>query len=168
MSIGKGRPLKVPKPRDVIFGKQAAPLFELFNAIINGSITDGQPSQLLIGENKIIWQIKGSGGNSSSGTYRGEYDPAGNTQFNPGPFVFGDEVRVSPTNANAAPAGTIIPGVYICVQSGPTVTNLPNHPLSPGGETAFWHWLATWPTAATQCNNDGSQSTYFIDEQKGN
>jgi hypothetical protein len=169
MSIGKGRPLRKPKKGKVIFGKDLIPLVEFYNAFINGEIISGNGNELLIGDLKIIWKVKGGAAPSTpsgDSQYRGEYTPDGSfTEFNPGPFVFGDIVRITPTNVNATTeGGTIIPGVYICVKDAPTISDLPIHPMS-GTETTFWHWLSTYPSASVVCNGDGTSSTKAVDMQ---
>jgi hypothetical protein len=164
----KGKPLKQLKRGQVVFGKDLNPLIAFFNAFINGEIVNGKSNELQIGDLKIIFRIKNatdSGGGNSS--YRGEYEPTGATPLGSGPFAVGDIVRVSPTNAVATPAGVTVPGVYVCIADGPGETDFPKHPLSAGGETAFWQWLVTWPSVANVCNGDGSTSEVFVDQQPG-
>lgn len=172
MSIGKGRPLKKLTKRQLLSKKMLEDvntLIEFYNAFINGEITRGTANELLIGDRKILWHIKEADatGQSAVSQYRGEYTPDGLfTEFNPGPYVFGDIVRITPGNVNATTGGgDIIPGVYICVQDGPTSSDLPNHPLSDGGETEFWHWLSTYPTIRQMCDDSGVVRTVFVDAQ---
>jgi len=167
----KGKPLKHPKRGQVIFGKHLWPIIDFINALLNGEIVKGQSYELIVSDRKIIWKVKEASGSGGSSSYRGEYEPSGATTFGSGPFLFGDMVRVSPTNVNATtatPAGSIIPGVYVCIAEGATETDFPNHPLSPGGETAFWQLIATYPSVADRCDTDGSTVHVFSDEQDSN
>lgn len=162
----KGKPFKKLKRGAVVFGKDINAIIDLCNALLNGEITNGSKNDFLIGDLKILWQIKAAIAGSGSSSYRGEYEATGATTFGSGAFSFGDIVRVSPTNSVSRPmGGSVIAGVYICIQAAPSETDLPNHPLSPGGETAFWHWLATWPANRSVCDSDGTSTDNFIDGQ---
>jgi hypothetical protein len=149
-------------------------LIAMFNAFVQGKVVLEDPAEILFSDQNIIIKIgKAQTGGSSGGnsSYRGEYSPDGLTTFGSGAFLFGQTVRVSPTNAlSTTVAGSlgIIPGVYICVQDNPTDVDTPNHPLSPDGESPFWHWLATWPSVTNGCDSDGNVVQRFTDEQDSN
>lgn len=166
--IGKGVFLKLLKPRSLLGSAKANKLLMWFNAFMKITVVRGNSDEFLITDNSIILKLKNSdGGSGGGGNYRGEYSPDGITPLHPGPFVEGDTVRVTPVNANAKPHGTILPGTYICILDGPSETDLPNHPMSPGGETVFWQlYGGTYPTAANTCGGDGSLITVAVDQQK--
>lgn len=169
--INKAEPLVAPK--GPIPGKRLLQqIVAYLNAIRLGRVVTGQTPNFDLSTNGAVWTVPNSSvtqnGSNTSESYRGEYDPGGSTTFNPGPFNFGDIVRVTPGNAVATTeGGTVVPGVYVCIQAGATSDDLPNHPLSAGGETAFWQWLATYPSNANVCNNDGSTTAVFVDQQNG-
>ena len=167
---GKGKPIKLLEPGELLGRKRSNEIITLLNAFLNGEIVAGKSNAILFGDRKIVFQITGGEGAPQSGNsqYRGEYESTGATPLGSGPFATGDVVRVSPTNANAAPAGPIIPGVYVCISDGPSDTDFPNHPLSDGGETIFWQWLATWPSLSNTCDSDGNSITIFADQWPGN
>lgn len=166
----KGQSLKKLKPGQIVRGRDVNELILLFNALMNMRFVNGTANEVLIGDLGILLRIKGAGSDdtTTNGSYRGEYSPDGLTEFNPGPFAFDDLVQISPTNPNAYPTGTIIPGFYICIKDNPSPTDLPNHTLSPGGLTTFWRLVSTWPSTVNICNSDGTTTEYFADEQPGN
>ncbi len=178
------QPMK-PTARPFLGKSRVNKVIAAINAIINAKVVWGPPPQIgntlpnntgsnahfdITESNGFILTlppyptVQGNGTNTPT-SYRGEYSPGGSTTFNPGPFNFGDVVRVSPTNAvSTVEGGSVIPGVYVCVQTGAGSGNLPNHPLSEGGENSFWQWLATWPSSMTTCGADGD-ITVFADAQ---
>lgn len=154
-----------------MFGRDVRELMMFFNAFMESKFIKGSSNEVLISDNNVIFKIESSGNSQGSSSYRGEYEPGGATEFNSGAFAFGDIVRVSPSNTvatTATPAGSVIPGVYICIQDAPSDTDLPNHPLSPGGETIFWHWISTYPSVTNSCDGDGNTISRFTDEQDSN
>lgn len=143
----------------------------LSGASSTGGFASSPQGKVTWSKEKVVFTVPANfvGGGSSS-SYRGEYSQTGATTFNSGaPYSFGDEVRVSPTNSVATTmGGTVLPGLYVCIQAfTPSIgTNLPNHFLSPGGETAFWQTKSTFPSTAQTCDGSGSTITVAVDQQK--
>lgn len=158
-------------PKGVIPGKRwLRKMTALYNCVRLGKTVLGSSPDFQPAATGLVVQvpISSSGTNASSSSYRGEFDPSGATQFGSGPFNFGDEVRVSPTNTNATTmGGSITPGIYVYVNGSSTTGNLPNHILSPGGETAYWQTKSTFPSTAQTCDGAGHTITVFVDEQTG-
>ncbi len=99
------------------------------------------------------------------GSWRGDYQ-ASPTSI----YVVGDMVQIQPTSSFAG--GDIIPGTYICIQNDPSPADFPVHPCIttatddpsfPG--VNYWRLLSTWPSVVSSCNDDGSTSKDFADQQ---
>lgn len=137
---------------------------DVFDALLNPKVIRGTTDSVTIGNNGVVFTIKedGAPGNGNM-RYRGEYDPDADPEY-----LNGDVVRVSQDNAaSTTEGGDTIPGVYICIQDGPSDTDFPQHPLQPDGETEFWNWLATWPSRIKVCNPDTNAiEDWAIDGQK--
>lgn len=72
--------------------------------------------------------------------------------------------RVSPLNSRAVTqGGDIVPGVYFAKLPSQGVP--PIHPLSSGGESAYWGWLSTWPTQLMGCDETGNPIPIYTDAQ---
>jgi hypothetical protein len=163
----KGKRLKRLKPGQLLGSATANELIDFFNAFMAIKIVRGSSDDVLIGDLAILLKFKSSSATGDgSSSYRGEYSPDGITPLNPGPFLPGDIVRVTPTNALSVPeGGDIIPGVYVCILEGATEADVPNHPLSDGGETSFWHCLATYPSLRDTCDETGEIVSTIVDAQ---
>lgn len=141
----KGEKLLELLPGELIGRKRANILIRFYNAFMQSKLVRGSSDDVLISDNNIVLKIKdiASSGNGDV-NYRGEYAPDGSTEFNPGPFVFGDIVRVTSSNSNSTTlGGTIDPGVYICIQDGPSTGDLPS-----SSDTAFWQLVSKFSVAS--------------------
>ena len=139
-------------------------VIDLLDAIANSTAAGGGIT-ITKSQGNWIFEVKPVT-NSASDFYKLEYDVTKNTSY-----VFGNIVRVSPSNPSAAsdsnPTGTI-PGVYICIgQPTNNTTQIPSHPLSDGGEdiSIYWQWLSTWPSVEPVCVA-GEPVDFATDSQK--
>lgn len=126
----------------------------LLRALSNIQVIEGGSYDAKISEKNLIITIKKPDAPNPSSSYQGEYDP---TVID---YSYGDIVRVSPSNTvSRQNGGATVAGVYVCIKDSPGPTDYPKHPLSSGGETIHWQWLATWPQATIDCSNGDSISS---------
>lgn len=64
-SVGKGKTLAIPKSDDVIFGRQAAPLFQLFNVIMKMKVIPADTYDFKISENNALITVPANSTNNA-------------------------------------------------------------------------------------------------------
>ena len=155
--------------RHLLIPEEANRVVTGLNRIHRLEIVRGNSDAVIISDDKVTIQLKRAGETAGAANmfYRGEYAANKLTTFLSGQhFIVGHIVRVQPGNPESTTgAGGTIPGVYICAQDNPSASDKPKHPLQAGGETAFWHWMSTWPYETIVCDEEG-ETPFFVDGQE--
>ncbi|MCX7915045.1 MAG: hypothetical protein N3A53_01910 [Verrucomicrobiae bacterium] len=164
-------PFQRDSTRHLLVPEEANRLVSGHNRVHRLEIVRGGSDAVFVSDDKITLQLKRSdaGPGATNNFYRGEYHAGKLTTFLSGEdFVVGHIVRVSPTNSystNVLGASGALPGVYVCAKDNPGATDYPRHPLQSGGETEYWHWLATWPYQTVVCDDEGEHD-FAVDGQE--